>query len=133
MVDASERPDALPIGVLDLAHLGDRVGDVDKLLRRVATGDHDVDVRRSITDRSRDARRVHPTPRAQVRDLIEDHELVLTGGDQGLRLRPAGAGQLDVVIEIARVPREAVTDGEPVDAELAAHLLLADLPLAALD
>ena len=38
-----------------------------------------------------------------------------------------------VVDEVVGVPREAVADGEPLDAELAAELLLADLPLAALD
>ena len=38
-----------------------------------------------------------------------------------------------VVIEVGRVPGEPVAERVPLDAQLAADLLLADLPLAALD
>jgi hypothetical protein len=44
VVDAALGADALLVGVLDLGHLGDRVGDLDELGRCVATGDDDVDV-----------------------------------------------------------------------------------------
>ena len=46
---------------------------------------------------------------------------------------PRLAGERLVVLEIVGVPREAVAERLPVDAELAADLLLADLPVAALD
>ena len=34
--------DALVVGVLDLAHLGDGVGEIDDLLRRIASGEDHV-------------------------------------------------------------------------------------------
>src|SRR5438309_209343 len=42
--------DAAVVGVLDLAHLGDRVGDLDDLLGGVATGDDDVGAGVAILD-----------------------------------------------------------------------------------
>ena len=49
------------------------------------------------------------------------------------RMGAADLGVRPVVLEVRRIPREAVPERVPVDAELAAHLLLADLPVAALD
>ena len=43
-VDALLGPDAGLVGVLDVAHLGDGVGDLDQRRRRVAAGADDVDV-----------------------------------------------------------------------------------------
>ena len=62
VVDAAHWRDAPVVGVLDLAHLGDRVGDLDQLRRRVAAGDDDVDVRRSVADRGDDIRRRRSSP-----------------------------------------------------------------------
>ena len=58
---------------------------------------------------------------------------MLAGGDQVGGLAPALGGERLVVLEIIGVPGEPVTDRQPVDAELPADLLLADLPVAALD
>ena len=54
VVDAALGADALPVGVLDLAHLGDGVGEVDQLGRGIAPGDDDVDVARAVADRRDD-------------------------------------------------------------------------------
>ena len=59
--------------------------------------------------------------------------LVLAGPDQFRRRRPAVGGVGDVVRQVLGVPGEPVTEGVPVDAELPAQLLLADLPLTGLD
>src|SRR4051812_8533421 len=48
VLDAFLGRDALVEGVLHLAHLGDRVGRVDDLLRRVAAGDDHVGLRRPV-------------------------------------------------------------------------------------
>ena len=54
VVDAAHGADALPVGVLHFAHLGDGVGEFDQLGRGIAPGDDDVDVRRAAGDRGDD-------------------------------------------------------------------------------
>ena len=51
VVDAALGGDSAVVGVLDVAHLGHRVGDVDDRCRRIATRDHDADVRRPLDQR----------------------------------------------------------------------------------
>ena len=48
-------------------------------------------------------------------------------------LRPTLRSVRPVVGQVIGVPGEAVAEGEPIDAELATHLLLADVPVAGLD
>ena len=74
-----------------------------------------------------------PVERHQVGELVEDHELVLAGVDDVDRLSPTGGGVGTIGGEVVGVPREPVTEGVPVDAELPTDLLLADLPVAGLD
>ena len=77
VVDARFGADALLVRVLDLAHLGDGVGDVDQLGRRIAPGDDDVDVRGAGRDRRRRPRRRRSSPSSP--------------GMSARRARPAGA------------------------------------------
>ena len=58
---------------------------------------------------------------------------MLAGGDDRCCASPRALGDGLVVLEVRRIPREALAQRVPVDAELPADLLLADLPLAALD
>ena len=48
-------------------------------------------------------------------------------------LGPAFSGVGAIVRQVIGVPGEAVAEGEPIDAKLATHLLLADVPVAGLD
>ena len=96
VLDALLRRDALVVGVLDLAHLRDRVGDIDDLRRAIATGDDDVDIVGSVAQRFHDIGGVDPAPRAQVSELVEDDETVLAISDvSGVNTNPdvmLGAG-----------------------------------------
>jgi hypothetical protein len=74
-----------------------------------------------------------PLPVAQVGELVEHDELVIAGGDDVGCNRPRLGGACLVAGEVVGVPGEPVAEGVPVDAELAPDLLLADLPVAALD
>jgi hypothetical protein len=76
---------------------------------------------------------VEPTPRAQVGELVEHHEAVVAGTDELSGPSPPVGGVPLVVLEVVGVPREAVAERIPVDTELSTDLLLADLPVAALD
>ena len=67
VVDALLRADALLVRVLDVAHVGDGVGDLDELGGGVAAGAHDVDVLRPVTDRGEDLGRSRSSPSSSGR------------------------------------------------------------------
>src|SRR5699024_8546057 len=122
------RPDASLVGVFDLAHLGDGVGEVDDALGGVATGEDDVGALGSFGDRRDDPVDVDPAPVEGVGDLVEDDQAMVAGGDQLLGLLPRRGGDGLVEGEVLGQPGEALALGPPVDAELTADLLLTGVP-----
>src|SRR4029077_2604624 len=132
-VDASHRLDAALERVLDIAHLGHRVGDLHDLRWRVASRDDHVhgrgarrDVRDDLLDRD-------PTPIHRIRDLVEHHEPVLARRDLLPRHAPPLARHGLGALHVARVPREAVADRPPLDAQPRCRVALAGLPAVGLD
>src|SRR5205823_5118996 len=78
---------------------------------------------------------VDPDPAVvhRVRDLVEHDELVLAVLEHGRGERPSSDSAAARLVEIRRLPREAVAAPQPLDAEPAPDRLLADFPLAGLD
>src|SRR5205085_1915197 len=89
VVDAALGRDAGVVGVLALAHLGDRVGDLDELVGCVAAGDDDVDLRRTATFQPRATPRII-VPSAAV--LLPLPLPVLTRPSESTWRRPPGRG-----------------------------------------
>ena len=119
--------------MLDHLHLGDQIGGLDQRLGRVAAGDDDVDVGRLVVAQERD----HFVDRQIVVaehdvEFVEQHDLVLAGGDDRLGALPGGAGRGEVALAILGLPGEALA--HRVDRHEVAEFLqrdaLAGLPLA---
>ena len=100
---------------------------------RVAAGGDDVDLGGAVADRLHDLVGVDPAPVHRIGDLVEDDQAVLVALDQRFGLPPRLPGDGLVLREIVGVPGEALADREPVDAQLAADLLLAGVPVARLE
>src|SRR5579859_2693552 len=78
ILDALLGADPFVVGVLDLAHLGDRVGDLDQLGRRVAAGDDHVGLGRPAAHPSDDLLHRHPAVLHGIGELVEDEQVVVT-------------------------------------------------------
>ena len=63
--------------MLNLAHLGHRISDIDEALIRIAACDDHVDVFRSVLENLYYYVRVQPIERHGIGGLIEDHEVVV--------------------------------------------------------
>src|SRR5207342_3088415 len=98
VLDALLGRDALVVGVLDLAHLGDGVGDLDDLRWAVASGD--VDVVGPVAQGIDDLGRVDPSPGAEVGQLVENHETMFALGDGRGGDLPRLLGMRLVVLEV---------------------------------
>src|SRR5438067_2155627 len=132
-VQAPTCADAAVEGVLDLTHLGHRVGELDEQLGCIAAGRDDVHVLGSVADRVEHVVDRQPTVVDGIRDLVEHDELVLAAGDRRRCELPGGDRPAARLIEVGRLPGEAVTPLQPVDAESSPDRLLPDLPLVGLD
>src|SRR5436309_2782954 len=77
VLDALDGFHAFFVGVLDLAHLGGGVGDVDELLGRIAAGDDDVGLGGAVPHGGDDFVHIHPAVLHGVGELVEDEELVV--------------------------------------------------------
>ena len=75
VLDALERPDPVVVGVLELAHLGDRVCHRDQLVGRVAAGHHHAGLRRPPRHpgRSASASRSTSAAAAGLRSALAPH------------------------------------------------------------
>src|SRR5579875_1871972 len=92
--------DAAVQRVLDLAHLGDQVGELDQLGRRVTAGDHDVLETWPLAQRGHDVIERNPAPVDRIGHLVEQQELIALLGARPLDLLPSGAGELGRVAQI---------------------------------
>src|SRR5436309_1462984 len=133
VLDALLGGDAAVVGVLDLAHLGDRVGHLDELGRRVPAGDHDVRARRPLAEAGHHVVHRHPAVGHGVGELVEDKQVVVARGQLGPGDLPGVAALGRRLVEVGRLPGEAVTQGVPLDVEMVGELALTDLPLTTLD
>src|SRR6266851_8458498 len=132
-VDTADSPDAAVESVLYLSHLRHGVCELDQLRRRIAArGDH-VDRARPVLDHVDDFRGRDPTPVHRIRDLVEDDQPVVSGLDLFLAHRPGVPSDSLRAVHVLAVPREAVPDRQPLDAEADRGFLLTHLPLARLD
>src|SRR6266516_794622 len=93
--------DALLVGVLKLAHLGDQVGGVDQLGGRVTAGDHHMLEAGSVPQGGDHLSGVDPAEGHRVRQLVEDQQLIGLGGKAALYFFPALAGEVGGLVEVA--------------------------------
>src|SRR6266567_2747262 len=72
VLDALLGRDAAVVGVLDLAHLGHRVRQLDQLGRGIPAGGHDVRARGTVADARHHVVHGHPAVAHGVGQLVED-------------------------------------------------------------
>src|SRR5436305_5216495 len=130
--DALLGPDALLVGVLDLAHLGDGVGQGDDLLGRIPAGDDDVGLGRPPGQPGDDLVDRNPAVLHRVGELVQDQQVVVARGQLVAGHLPGVPALGRRLVQIGGLPGEAVAQGVPLDAEVVGQLALARLPLAAL-
>ena len=95
-LDAALRQDAALVGVLHLAHLGDRVCQLDQQRVGVASGEDDVDhLRLAAQDLGDGFGREHLVADGVV-DLVEHDQVPVAGEDCGGSLGPGGLDQANV-------------------------------------
>src|SRR5215211_7786623 len=133
VLDALAGLDALVEGVLDLHHLGHGVGQVDHRPGGVAPGDHHVGPRRPVAQGGDHVVLGDPAVLHRVGDFVEDDQVVVAAGQLPGRHVPGVAALGHRLVEVGRLPGEAVAQGVPFDAEVLAQLALPGLPLVALD
>src|SRR6266542_321001 len=122
-LDSLLAADALVEGMLELAHLGDEVGDLDQRRGGVATGDDDVLEAGAVAQHVDHFGGIDPAERHRIGELVEDQHVVRRVADAPLDLGPALAGE----------PGPAVAHALPGDvAQPLGRLPLADAPLAGL-
>src|SRR5918998_608068 len=127
-------PIALVEGVLHLVYLAHQVGDLDQLRRGVAPRNDDVLEAGPVFQYLDDLARIHPAELHGVGELVEQEHVVGLVRETALDLFPAFAGLVRALDEVSGGPGPTVAHLEPVYvAEFQGRLVLADLPLAALD
>src|SRR6266700_2685156 len=132
-LDSLLAADALVEGMLELAHLGDEVGDLDQRRGGVATGDDDVLEAGAVAQHVDHFGGIDPAERHRIGELVEDQHVVRRVADAPLDLGPALAGEVGGLLEIAGDPGPAVAHALPGDvAQPLGRLPLADAPLAGL-
>src|SRR6266542_442614 len=132
-LDSLLAADALVEGMLELAHLGDEVGDLDQRRGGVATGDDDVLEAGAVAQHVDHFGGIDPAERHRIGELVEDQNFVRRVADAPLDLGPALAGEVGGLLEIAGDPGPAVAHALPGDvAQPLGRLPLADAPLAGL-
>src|SRR3989440_10248386 len=131
--------------VLDLAHLGDEVGQLDQFGRGVPPGDDDVLAARPVSQHGHHVGDVDPAPLDRVGELVEHVEPVCLSRQVALDLCPA-LGRLGGVVALVARPgqpgpalphlvpgdRSALPGGVVVRAQRAQGRLFADPPLRTL-
>src|SRR6266508_3522407 len=132
-LDSLLAADALVEGMLELAHLGDEVGDLDQRRGGVATGDDDVLEAGAVAQHVDHFGGIDPAERHRIGELVEDQHVVRRVADAPLDLGPSLAGEVGGLLEIAGDPGPAVAHALPGDvAQPLGRLPLADAPLAGL-
>src|SRR5262245_47225895 len=114
-LDSLLAADAPVEGVLELAHLGDEVGDLDQRRRRVAAGDDDVLEARAVAKHVDHLGGVDPAKGHRIGELVEDQDVVRLIADAAFDLVPALAREVGRLVEIAGDPGPAVAHALPVD------------------
>src|SRR5690606_17549487 len=132
-VDAAPRLDPAVVGVLDLHHLGDGVGQVDQRLWTVAARDDHVGLRRAVPDRGGHLLDVQPAPVHRIGQLVEYQQVDLSGGERDACRLPRVPGERLGLVEVLGQPGEPVTAGAPFDTEFGQDLVLACSPVPGLD
>src|SRR6266545_4804340 len=100
-LDSLLAADALVEGMLELAHLGDEVGDLDQRRGGVATGDDDVLEAGAVAQHVDHFGGIDPAERHRIGELVEDQHVVRRVADAPLDLGPALAGEVGGLLEIA--------------------------------
>ena len=122
----------LVVGVLDLAQLGDRVGQLDQLGCGVPARGHDVRARGAAADAGHHVVDRDPAVADGVGQLVEDEQVEVARRQLGPGHLPGVAALGRRLVEVGRLPREAVAQGVPLDTEMVGELALTDLPLPTL-